>query len=48
MSNQSEHDTIPHWDLSNVYPGLESDAYAAAFEEVKAKLDDIDHYVLVD
>jgi pepF/M3 family oligoendopeptidase len=28
-----------------VYPGLESGAYAAALEEVKTKLDDIDHYV---
>ncbi len=45
MSNESEQYTIPHWDLSNVYPGLESGAYSAAFEEVKAKLDDIDHYV---
>jgi pepF/M3 family oligoendopeptidase len=35
---------LPHWDLSNVYPDLESEAFAQAFEDVKARIDDLDDY----
>jgi pepF/M3 family oligoendopeptidase len=38
-------DTLPHWDLSNVYPGLESDAFAGAVGAFKAQLDDLDGYL---
>lgn len=30
--------TLPHWDLSNVYPGLESAEFEAAFEEAVGAL----------
>ena len=30
--------TLPHWDLSNVYPGLESDEFAAAFRSIQNQL----------
>jgi hypothetical protein len=30
---------LPHWDLSNVYPGLESEEFAQAVGQVKADLD---------
>jgi pepF/M3 family oligoendopeptidase len=36
---------LPHWDLSNVYPGLESAPLAQAVEAVKAQLDDLDRYL---
>ncbi len=36
---------LPHWDLSNVYPGLESEPFAQAVAKVKAKLDDLDLYL---
>jgi pepF/M3 family oligoendopeptidase len=31
--------TAPRWDLSNVYPGLESDEYQAAIKDLKEKTD---------
>ncbi len=38
-------DTIPHWDLSNVYPGLESDTFKEAVSSVKAQLNALDEYL---
>lgn len=35
---------LPHWDLSNVYPDLDSMQFEAAVEDAKAQLDDIDEY----
>jgi len=35
---------LPHWDLSNVYPGLESDEFSQAVDDLKARLDDLDRY----
>ena len=37
---------LPHWDLSNVYPGLESDRFKGAVEELKVGLDNLDDYLL--
>lgn len=37
--------TLPHWDLSNVFPGLESAEFQAAFQNLSASLDDLDHYL---
>jgi pepF/M3 family oligoendopeptidase len=36
---------LPHWDLSNVYPGLESEPFQQAVAEVKTRLDDLDRYL---
>ena len=36
---------LPHWDLSNVYPGLESDEFSAAVVETKSMLDDLEAYL---
>ena len=36
---------LPHWDLSNVYPGLESDGFKEAVHELKAGLDDLSGYL---
>ncbi len=33
---------VPRWDLSNVYPGLQSDQFDAAFQDLKMQLDEID------
>src|SRR3990172_12498488 len=35
---------VPRWDLSNVYPGLDSMQFEAAVEDAKAQLDEIDTY----
>jgi pepF/M3 family oligoendopeptidase len=36
---------LPHWDLSNVYPTLDSDAFARDIDAFKAQLDDLDAYL---
>ncbi len=36
---------LPRWDVSNVYPGLESEALKEAVAELKAGLDDVDSYL---
>ncbi len=36
---------LPRWDLSNVYPGLESDEFKEAMTQVKAGLDELDGYL---
>jgi pepF/M3 family oligoendopeptidase len=36
---------LPHWDLSNVYPGLESDEFAQAVGRLRAGLDEMDGYL---
>ncbi|MBN1658415.1 MAG: M3 family oligoendopeptidase [Anaerolineae bacterium] len=36
---------MPHWDVSNVYPGLESEELKAAFRTLRADLDDLDRYL---
>jgi pepF/M3 family oligoendopeptidase len=38
-------DALPHWDLSSVYPSLESGAFAGAVGEFKTQLDDLDGYL---
>ena len=37
---------LPHWHLSNVYPGLESDEFGQAVDDLKAQLDDLDRYMV--
>ena len=36
---------LPHWDLSNVFPGLESESFVQAVAELKDKLDDLENYL---
>lgn len=38
-------EAIPHWDLSNVYPGLQSEEFAADVSCLKAELDRLDDYL---
>jgi len=38
-------ETAPHWDLSNVYPGLESNEFAQAVRRLTASLDEMDVYI---
>ncbi|MBD3348040.1 MAG: M3 family oligoendopeptidase [Candidatus Eisenbacteria bacterium] len=35
---------IPHWDLSNVYPGLDSKEFRADFDRLKSNLDKLEDY----
>jgi len=37
--------TSPHWDLSNVYPSLESEGFLEAVADLKAQLDDLAGYL---
>lgn len=37
-------DTIPHWDLSNVYPGLESEEFAADIGKFKGLIADMEAF----
>lgn len=37
--------TLPHWDLSNVFPGLETPEFTAAMGQVKSLLADLDAYL---
>jgi hypothetical protein len=41
----NERGQLPHWDLSNVYPGLESEQFAQAVADLKAKLDELESYL---
>jgi len=36
---------LPHWDLSNVFPGLESEPFTQAVAELKVELDDLESYL---
>jgi pepF/M3 family oligoendopeptidase len=36
---------LPHWDLSNIYPGLESDEFNRAVAQLRTKLDELDSYM---
>jgi pepF/M3 family oligoendopeptidase len=38
---------LPHWDLSNVYPGLESEEFSQAVGQVKAQLHDLEEYLSI-
>ncbi len=45
MSSKSDLGPLPHWDLSNVYPGLESEEFNQAVGQLKTQLDDLDRYM---
>jgi pepF/M3 family oligoendopeptidase len=36
---------LPHWDLTNIYPSLESDEFAAAVVDVKRQIEEITRYL---
>jgi pepF/M3 family oligoendopeptidase len=38
-------ESLPHWDLSNVYPGLDSDEFQRDFERTHVELDELDDYL---
>ncbi len=37
--------TLPRWDLSNVYPSLESDKFRIAMSELSRQVDQLDAYL---
>ncbi len=41
MTKDSQKERLPHWDLSNVYPALESDEFKHSVEEIKDKIQDL-------
>lgn len=44
-SNPNDTNLLPHWDLANVYPGLESDEFSQAIDDLKAQLQGLDDYM---
>lgn len=38
-------EALPHWDVSNIYPGLESDEFEQAVGQLKVGLDELDQYL---
>jgi pepF/M3 family oligoendopeptidase len=45
MTSKSDVGPLPHWDLSNVYPDLESKGFNQAVGQLKNQLDDLDSYI---
>ena len=45
MNSEDDVGPLPYWDLSNVYPGLESKEFSGAVSQLKAGLDDLDAYM---
>jgi len=45
MASQPLSEPVPHWDLTNVYPGLDSVEFKQAVDQLQAKLDDLDGYL---
>lgn len=45
MNSEDDVGPLPYWDLSNVYPGLESKEFSGAVSQLKAGLDDLDAYI---
>ncbi|MCJ7534566.1 MAG: M3 family oligoendopeptidase [Anaerolineales bacterium] len=41
----SANEKLPHWDLSNVYPGLDSPEYEASYQDVIALIDELEFYL---
>ena len=37
-------DALPHWDLSSIYPSLESPEYAAAVQELQSRLEGLEQF----
>ncbi len=42
MAQTIEKTQLPHWDMSTIYPSLESPEFAAAVGEVRGKIDDLE------
>jgi pepF/M3 family oligoendopeptidase len=45
MSNVETIGKLPHWDLDNIYPGLESESFQQAVRELATRCDDLDHFL---
>jgi pepF/M3 family oligoendopeptidase len=44
MTPNKEH--LPHWDVSNIFPSLESEEFAQAMEDLKTLIDDFEKYIM--
>ena len=45
METEADVGSLPHWNLSNIYPNLEGREFIDAVSQARAKLDDLDAYV---
>jgi pepF/M3 family oligoendopeptidase len=44
MTATAPEETLPHWDLSNIYPGFDSQEFEADFNRLTSLLDALDQY----
>jgi oligoendopeptidase F len=44
MTNTQE---LPHWDVSNIFPGIESQEFEAAYQEAKLNLDSLEKFMQI-
>jgi len=45
MSSEKDLGTLPHWDLSNIYPGLESKEVDGAVEDLRGRIQQLDQFL---
>ena len=45
ISKEVDLGPLPHWDLSNVYPSLESDEFSMAVADLESQLDDLETFM---
>jgi pepF/M3 family oligoendopeptidase len=45
MNHTTVQDSLPHWDMTNVYSGLDSEDFQQAIELLEARLDDLDLFL---
>jgi pepF/M3 family oligoendopeptidase len=45
MSAEKDLGTLPHWDLSNIYPGLESKEVDGAVEDLRGRIQQLDQFL---
>jgi oligoendopeptidase F len=45
MENTERRESLPHWDLETIYPGLESEPYLAAMQDLRQQIDDLESFM---
>ena len=45
MSSEKNLGSIPHWDLSNIYPTLESTELESAVEDLRVRIKQLDQFL---
>jgi oligoendopeptidase F len=45
MTQENLSESLPHWNLVNIYPGLESQEFKTGIKDLQTKLDEMNHYL---